>query len=218
MNEIFAVEVIGGSIRVPAMKQQLEAYFGKPVSTTCDGDESVARGAALQCAMLSPSFRVREFEVHDITPFAVEIGYGPADADIEDHNELFSTNNQIPSVKMISFHRSAPFQLVARYKDATSQAPGTDPFLGRFVVSGLPQTADGKPVKTKVKVKIDIHGVLSVAYAQALEEVIQEVNSSNKHASALRSLQLSRFCDYSGTGPRTCHRRRTRSCCSGNSR
>ena len=39
--------------------------------TTCNADESVARGCALQCAMLSPSFRVREFVVNDVSSFPI---------------------------------------------------------------------------------------------------------------------------------------------------
>lgn len=83
MANLTAIEVIGGSVRIPAIRQRISNFFGRPCSTTCDGDESVARGAALQCAMLSPSFRVREFAVHDVTPFAVEVGYGNVDGVIE---------------------------------------------------------------------------------------------------------------------------------------
>lgn len=69
--DLTATEIVGGATRIPMVQQELAAFFGKEVSKTCDSDESVARGCALQCAMLSPAFRVREFDVHDITPYAV---------------------------------------------------------------------------------------------------------------------------------------------------
>lgn len=87
---------------------------------------------------------------------------------------LFTEQNQIPSVKMISFHRPDAFQLVARYKNPELLLPGSDPLIGRFVISGIPSKQDGKPCKTKVKVKIDLHGVLLVSSAQALEEIVEE--------------------------------------------
>ena len=52
------MEIVGGSSRVPSIKQLIEKVFKKPPSTTLNQDEAVARGCALQCAMLSPAFKV----------------------------------------------------------------------------------------------------------------------------------------------------------------
>lgn len=72
-EEIHSVELAGGSSRVPAIKKLVEEVFGKPLSTTLNQDESVARGCALQCAMLSPAVRVRDFSVTDIQPYPIKI-------------------------------------------------------------------------------------------------------------------------------------------------
>ena len=65
-DDIYAVEIVGGSSRVPAVKAIIERVFGKTPQTTLNADEAVSRGCALQCAILSPTFRVREFSVTDI--------------------------------------------------------------------------------------------------------------------------------------------------------
>ena len=65
-DDIYAVEMVGGSSRVPAVKAAIERTFGKTPQTTLNADEAVSRGCALQCAILSPTFRVREFSVTDI--------------------------------------------------------------------------------------------------------------------------------------------------------
>ncbi len=65
-EDIYAVEVVGGSSRVPAVKTMIEQVFDKVPQTTLNADEAVSRGCALQCAILSPTFRVREFSVTDI--------------------------------------------------------------------------------------------------------------------------------------------------------
>ena len=65
------MEVVGGSTRIPVIKSTILKVFEKEVSTTLNADEAVARGCALQCAMLSPTFRVREFVVNDVTPYPI---------------------------------------------------------------------------------------------------------------------------------------------------
>jgi molecular chaperone DnaK (HSP70) len=59
----------------------LEDFFGRPMSKTCDGDESVARGAAWMCAMLSPTVKLATvFEVKDINIYPITIQWGPLEA------------------------------------------------------------------------------------------------------------------------------------------
>lgn len=55
----------------------VEEVFGRTVSTTLNQDEAVARGCALQCAMLSPAVRVRDFSVTDIQPYPLKLTWDP---------------------------------------------------------------------------------------------------------------------------------------------
>lgn len=48
LNDVYSVEVVGGSARIPAVKELVRKVFGKEASTTLNGDEAVARGCALQ--------------------------------------------------------------------------------------------------------------------------------------------------------------------------
>lgn len=48
LNDIYSVEVVGGSSRIPAVKELVKKVFGKEASTTLNADEAVARGCALQ--------------------------------------------------------------------------------------------------------------------------------------------------------------------------
>lgn len=72
-SDITAVEIVGGGSRVPAIKQLIEQVYGQSASTTLNQDEAVARGCALQCAMLSPTFKVREFSVTDLQPYPIRL-------------------------------------------------------------------------------------------------------------------------------------------------
>jgi len=176
--DLYSIEVVGGAVRIPAVQKSLSDFFARDLSKTCDGDESVARGCALMCAMISPSFKVKEFEVHDASPYPIALECSPLSAPEKPDNvtQLFSVNNPIPSVKLISFDRSESFQLVARYSDQASLPAGTFPTLGRFVISGLPKKPSNK---VKVRVKLNLHGILSVTGAQLIEEVEEEAGKSD---------------------------------------
>lgn len=174
-DKMFGCEIIGGATRIPCVQTVLASVFGKEVNKTCDSDESIARGCALQCAMLSPSFRVRDFDVQDVSPYAIDISWGPVgeNASVDDKQTLFTAFNSIPSVKMISFSdRKDALQLTARYTDPTLLPPGQTDLLGRFVVNGIPPVSEEEQnPRTKVKIKLNIHGILSLASAQVLTEL-----------------------------------------------
>ena len=48
VEDIEAVEIVGGSCRVPSIKDIIADVFKKDLSTTLNTDEAVARGCALQ--------------------------------------------------------------------------------------------------------------------------------------------------------------------------
>lgn len=73
LDEIHSVEIVGGSSRIPAIKALIEVVFGKVPSTTLNQDEAVARGCALQCAILSPSYKVRDFSITDVQPYPIKL-------------------------------------------------------------------------------------------------------------------------------------------------
>jgi len=73
LEDIHSVEIVGGSTRIPALKHLIKSVFGRDPSTTLNQDEAVARGCALQCAILSPAFKVRDFSITDLQPYPIKI-------------------------------------------------------------------------------------------------------------------------------------------------
>lgn len=63
VDRMSAVELVGSGSRVPAISRVLAGFFGRETSRTINASECVARGCALHCAMLSPVFKVRDYEV-----------------------------------------------------------------------------------------------------------------------------------------------------------
>lgn len=68
---VHSVELVGSGSRIPAITKMLTALFRKEPSRTQNASECVARGCALQGAMLSPIYRVKEYEVRLLIWFVV---------------------------------------------------------------------------------------------------------------------------------------------------
>jgi len=171
---LHAIELIGGASRMPQIPAIIHNVTGKEFSRTMNAEEAVARGAALQCAMLSPSFRVREFKIEDSNYYPINLVWKDLDSesmDTEEPMEIFPKNCTIPAVKIITFPRGKPFEIKASYSPSADLAPGTSPFIGKWVIPKVPPTESGEPAKVRVKVKLDENGIFSVEYAQMIETV-----------------------------------------------
>jgi molecular chaperone DnaK (HSP70) len=64
LEQISSVEVVGGSSRIPVIITKLSEVLNKEPSRTLNAKECVARGAALQAAMLSPTFKCATRHAH----------------------------------------------------------------------------------------------------------------------------------------------------------
>ncbi|CAA7025789.1 unnamed protein product [Microthlaspi erraticum] len=168
VDDVHMVEVVGSASRVPAMIKILTEVFGKEPRRTMNASECVSRGCALQCAILSPTFKVREFQVHESFPFSVSMAWKGVASDAQNggtENQqstiVFSKGNPIPSVKALTFYRSGTFSVDVQYDWS------------------LPVI---KRPKIKVKVRLNLHGIVSIESATLLEEDEVEVPVSKEQS------------------------------------
>uniref|UniRef100_A0A3Q2YEI2 Heat shock protein family A (Hsp70) member 4 like n=2 Tax=Hippocampus comes TaxID=109280 RepID=A0A3Q2YEI2_HIPCM len=183
-DDIYSVEIVGGATRMPAVKDRIAMFFGKDVSTTLNADEAVARGAALQCAILSPAFKVREFSITDAVPFPITLRWKSATEDGLGECEVFSKNHAAPFSKVITFHKKEPFDLEAFYS-CPHELPYPDCRIGCFSVQNVVPQPDGESSKVKVKVRFNVHGIFSVSSASLIENQKGEVEDMQIDAEPL---------------------------------
>ncbi|KAH9859172.1 heat shock protein [Lenzites betulinus] len=173
LDEIDAVELVGGCTRIPAVRRKIEAVFaGKTLSTTLNQDEAAARGATFACAMLSPVFRVRDFSIHDITAYPVKVTWERQPEDEDTELTVFQHGNAIPSTKVLTFYRKDAFDLEARYAEPAALPGGINPWLAKFTAKGVEPLPNGDYAVVKVKTRLNANGVLSFegAYTEETEE------------------------------------------------
>nr|XP_060511801.1 heat shock 70 kDa protein 4L [Panthera onca] len=178
-EDISSIEIVGGATRIPAVKEQITKFFLKDISTTLNADEAVARGCALQCAILSPAFKVREFSITDLVPYSITLRWKTSFEDGTGECEVFCKNHPAPFSKVITFHKKEPFELEAFYTNL-HEVPYPDPRIGSFTIQNVFPQSDGDSSKVKVKVRVNIHGIFSVASAS----VIEKQNVDGDHSDA----------------------------------
>uniref|UniRef100_A0A3Q3SWN8 Heat shock protein 4a n=1 Tax=Mastacembelus armatus TaxID=205130 RepID=A0A3Q3SWN8_9TELE len=169
-EDIYAVEIVGGASRMPAIKERISRFFGKELSTTLNADEAVARGCALQCAILSPAFKVREFSITDVVPYSISLKWNSAAEDGVSDCEVFPKNHAAPFSKVLTFYRKEPFTLEAYYNNP-KELPYPSTTIGTFLIQNVVPQASGESAKVKVKVRVNIHGVFSVSSASLVEVI-----------------------------------------------
>lgn len=172
-EDIDFIEMVGGTTRVPAIKEAVSKFFGKNLSFTLNQDEAIARGCAFTCAILSPVFRVRDFSVHDIVNYPIEFTWeqSPEIPDEDTSLTVFNRGNVMPSTKILTFYRKQPFDLEARYAQP-EQLPGkTNPWVGRFSVKGVKADANDDFMICKLKARLNLHGILNVESGYYVEDM-----------------------------------------------
>lgn len=173
VDDIDSIEIVGGCTRVPALKERISKFFGKPLSATLNQDEAVARGCAFSCAILSPVFRVRDFSVHDIVNYPIEFNWEQS-PDIPDEDTsltVFNKGNVMPSTKILTFYRKQPFDLEAKYAKPEMLPGKMNPWIGRFSVKGVKANGDDDFMICKLKARLNLHGVLNVESGYYVEDV-----------------------------------------------
>uniref|UniRef100_A0A3B5A6D6 Heat shock 70 kDa protein 4-like n=1 Tax=Stegastes partitus TaxID=144197 RepID=A0A3B5A6D6_9TELE len=169
-EDIYAVEIVGGASRIPAIKERISKFFGKELSTTLNADEAVARGCALQCAILSPAFKVREFSITDVVPYSISLKWNSAAEEGLSDCEVFPKNHAAPFSKVLTFYRKEPFTLEAYYNNP-KELPFPNAAIGQFLIQNVVPQVSGESAKVKVKVRVNVHGVFSVSSASLVEVV-----------------------------------------------
>ncbi|CAL1400260.1 unnamed protein product [Linum trigynum] len=189
VENVHTVEVIGSASRIPSVFKILTEFFGKEPRRTMNASECVSRGCALQCAILSPTFKVREFQVHESFPFSIAMtwkGAAPETqngaTDSQQSTLVFPRGNALPSIKSLTFYRSETFSVDVQYAE-------TDGLVAPAKISsytiGPFQATKGERAKVKVKTRLNLHGIVSVESATLLEEEEVEIPLSNEPATKM---------------------------------
>jgi molecular chaperone DnaK len=150
------VLLIGSTTRMPLVQEKVKAFFGKEPNRSINPEEAVARGAAIQGAVLKGE--VKDVLLLDVTPLTLGIEtLGGVST------PLISRNTTIPTSKSQVFSTAADNQPSVEIHVLQGERPmATDNrTLGRFMLDGILPAPRGIP-QVEVTFDIDANGILSV--------------------------------------------------------
>jgi hypoxia up-regulated 1 len=180
LEEITAIELIGGGMRVPKVQSSLSTVLGDmELGMHINSDESMALGASFYGANISTAFRVRQVGLVDISPFAVGVTLEDLETDEEkksDEDEdawrkkatIFKANGKIGVKKTIAFTHDQDVHVSLDYSDPEKLPAGAKVELQRYKVSGVSAFAKEMEEKDLGKPKISLQFELSQSGTTAL--------------------------------------------------
>ena len=156
-SNIDEVLLVGGSTRIPAIREAVTNMFGKAPNTSVNPDEVVALGAAVQGGVLSGD--VTDVLLLDVTPLSlgIETVGGVMTC-------LIPRNTTIPANKSEVFSTAADGQnsVEIHVLQGERQFSSDNKTLGRFHLDGIPPAPRGMP-QIEVTFDIDANGIVSVS-------------------------------------------------------
>lgn len=169
LNEIETVVLVGGSTRVPAVKNAVTNFFKTEINDTINPDEVVALGAAIQADILAGNNK--EFLLLDVTPLSLGLETMGGLMDV-----LIPRNSKIPNKVSRQYTTQKDGQSSMRISvyQGERDLVKDNRKLAEFNFTGIPGMPAGMP-KVEVGFLINADGILTVSAKELRSGVEQSV-------------------------------------------
>lgn len=214
VEDLYAVELIGGATRMPKLQGLLQEFLGrKDLDKHLDADEAVVLGSALHAANLSDGIKLtRKLGMIDGATYGIILELNSPELDNEESNQqvLIPRMKKLPSKAFKSVKYSKDFEVSLQYDPSDILPPGiSSGKIATYHVSGLTDTYTkyatrnlSAPIKTNLHFSLSRSGVVSFDRAETVIEVSEWVDVPVKNLTAENSTSiLSNASSESSTSP-----------------
>ena len=187
VKDIDVVVMVGGSTRVPIVKESISNFFDKPVNDTVNPDEVVALGAAIQADILAGNNK--DVLLLDITPLSLGIETMGGLMDV-----LIPRNSKIPNkaARQYTTHKDGQSGMKISVYQGERDMVKDNRKLAEFNLTGIPGMPAGLP-KVEVNFLINADGILVVKAKElrsGIEQSIQVKAQQDLSDEALEKMLL----------------------------
>ncbi len=162
-TELETILMVGGSTRIPMVAREIQTMLGKTPSGEMDPDFSVARGAAIQAAIIAGVMEPdKKLVMTDVCAYT--LGVECFDGYRRDRmSVIIPRNTTIPVTRTENYWTAHDFQTEADVSVYQGEASftGQNHFLGSFTLSGIPP-APAQKEKLLIQFTYNLNGMLDV--------------------------------------------------------
>ena len=169
LSEIETVVLVGGSTRIPAVKNAVKLFFKTELNDTINPDEVVALGAAIQADILAGNNK--DFLLLDVTPLSLGLETMGGLMDV-----LIPRNSKIPNKvsRQYTTHIDGQSNMRISVYQGERDLVEHNRKLAEFNFKGIPGMPAGMP-KVEVGFLINADGILTVSAKELRSGVEQTV-------------------------------------------
>lgn len=176
INDLHSIEIVGGGSRTPIVQSMIQDIMKKSPSKTLDASESISRGCAIKSAMVSPLFRVLDYDIKDRSHYTFKVGIKYKSDTQETIKTVFKEGSAFDNVVSMTINKNEEVDVRLFYEDKYDNN-NLVLISSAVLPASNPQSTE---YKSKLYFELDNSGLAQLLKFEIIEKFTEEVKEEKK--------------------------------------